>query len=694
MQVELAGIHIQGPDPVGPSAVPVQPGGVTALYGVNGAGKSRVLAGLDATVRTIRPARSYNCTGAIVFRVLPTDDETVDNTYARPLVDHARRELENLHRHLAGVRGSPRPMPAEWPALLRELVELTLLENVELTAPEEIAALAHATADDPAVAVRVRKDADDEVEPGDSRPLSFVPAVPGEAAAATSDVDPSHPAVDSTALANLQHHLGDRVPQIPVPVDPPGAATVRLDADDLGLLPPVVRLYEEDVLSPTLAVLYGEPTLREQLGRPHRPLIDIADTETFALTGDVANSAQRLQDEANAIYARLLEDPPPLRLHIRHPNEWARLPAVRWEAEVSARPPNPADLPPPGKALTGGRWLSIDELSTGQRRWASFAIRVACLLADPADGPHGAAAVLDEPEQALHRQAERYCAAGLRALAEELGLAVVVATHSPEVLDAPEAIPLHVTRDAAARSHVRAFSGWLTTDKTTLGLARSDLVLRYRTFLLVEGQHDEAALRTWAADELEDARTRILVLGGSDNLPPMAASQLLFDMTEAQVVVLLDGVDTDKFLEKWHTILADWQADPAARSHAGKRLADLIAQPGEIGQLAQFCRHALEHGHEHRIHPFGLAEPDIANYMSVQAFAPNRPEGWAQLKAQAQQTLGRNFNGAAFKEWLRDHRDIKINAVTVEKAARETDRPAEIDAVVEQCRSLAHRRSQ
>jgi hypothetical protein len=454
----------------------------------------------------------------------------------------------------------------------------------------------------------------------------------------------------------------------------------------------VVRLYDEDFLSPTLAVLYGEPTLREQLGRPHRPLIDIADTQTFSLAGDVAASAQRLQDEANAIYARVLEDPPPLRLHIRHPNEWARLPAVRWEAEVSAPPPDAADLPTPGDAPGGGRWLAVDELSTGQRRWASFAIRVACLLADPADGPHGAAAILDEPEQALHRQAERYCADGLRALAEELGLAIVVATHSPEVLDAPQAIPLHATRDHTARSHVRAFSGWLTTDETSLGLARSDLVLSYRAFLLVEGNHDEAALRVWAADELEEARARILVLGGSDNLPPMAAS-LLFDMTEAHVVVLLDGVDTEQFLSEWHGIVADWHADPDARSHAGKRLAELTAQPGEVGQLAQFCPHALDHGHEHRIHPFGLAEPDIANYIPVQTFAPERSEGWAELKGQARQTLGTDFNGTAFKKWLRTHRDIAINATTVEQAARQTERPAEIDELVERCRTLAHRRS-
>ena len=584
MRAEFIGIRTTGPDPVYSAVVPVRRGTVTALYGMNGAGKSRVLAGLDATVRSVRPTREDDSGGSLVFEFVPDDANDPDTTYAQPLAIRATRELKVLHQRLAAERGSERRAPDELESVLTDIVLLVLLvtpDHPDL--PVEVSEVAQLTAQARAAAIRMSDDANDQVDPGDSRPLSFVPAVPASAADALDRIDLEHEAVDAEAVTSLRQRLAKSAADVPVPLEPAVSHSVLLDADELGLLPPVVRLYDRDFTSPTLAVLYGVPTLREKVGSAHRALIDIADTDTFNLTVDVNESAARLQREANRVYRRLLQDAPPLRLRIRHPNDWARREAIHWEAEVSAAPPQ--SLPAPGDQQLPGRWLPIDLLSTGQQRWASFAIRVACLLADPADGPYGAMVILDEPEQALHRQAERYCAEGLRQLATELGLVVIVATHSPEVLDARDTLPLHITRDASAVTQVRAFPGWLTSDETTLGLARSDLVLRYRTFLLVEGAHDEAALRAWAGKDLEEARTEILTLGGANQLPPVVTSQLLFDMTDAHVVVMLDGVDGADFLESWENIADDWHGQE--RNRAREQL-DSFAQQGGLLRAARW----------------------------------------------------------------------------------------------------------
>lgn len=116
-------------------------------------------------------------------------------------------------------------------------------------------------------------------------------------------------------------------------------------------------------------------------------------------------------------------------------------------------------------------------------------------------------------------------------------------------------------------------------------------------------------------------------------------------------------------------------------------------QGGELGLLAEFCRQALERGNDHRIHPFGLALPDISNYFPVAAFAPERPESWEQLRDEARASLGRRFTGTAFKKWLRDHRDVRISVATIEQAATHVERPPEIDQLIELCRHTSHLRT-
>jgi len=110
------------------AVVPIQTGAVTALYGMNGAGKSRVLAGIDATVRSVRPPREKDSSGSLVFEFISDDGTKQDSTYARPLADRAAEELRRLHQLLGNERGIRRSTPEDLASVLRDLVLFVLLE--------------------------------------------------------------------------------------------------------------------------------------------------------------------------------------------------------------------------------------------------------------------------------------------------------------------------------------------------------------------------------------------------------------------------------------------------------------------------------------------------------------------------------------------------------------------------------------
>lgn len=120
---------------------------------------------------------------------------------------------------------------------------------------------------------------------------------------------------------------------------------------------------------------------------------------------------QELESEVNTIYATLLQDAPSLTLELSHSSRWLAEKPLQWIVRC------------------GYEAVALTSLSRAECRWARIAIRRALDF-------HSliAAAVIDEPEAALHRAAERHMSQGLEALTA-FGPQLIVATHSPEVLN-------------------------------------------------------------------------------------------------------------------------------------------------------------------------------------------------------------------------------------------------------------------
>ena len=175
----------------------------------------------------------------------------------------------------------------------------------------------------------------------------------------------------------------------------------------------------------------------------------------------------------------------------------------------------------------------------------------------------------------------------LESFANEPGRHVIVASHSPELINARSAHLLEVTRQDKSQDAAVAPLRHVDLDALNdLGLTPSDLLRRQKGFLLVEGEHDEVLLRTWVGAELAEMRVEILPLRGAQKLPTTIESRVLFDFSDAMVFVLLDNLDARQVRNAWReaTLIHEQEGHAAA---GGALRALLGSKTTEIQWLAQ-----------------------------------------------------------------------------------------------------------
>ncbi|MGX5716307.1 AAA family ATPase [Arthrobacter sp. MAHUQ-56] len=206
-----------------------------------------------------------------------------------------------------------------------------------------------------------------------------------------------------------------------------------MTSDDLPI--PVVKLF---TARNTPLVLEDEDDLSD---------LNIATAQAFsehfqkelgvAEDGLVLSDAMRdwatgINAAANDIYAALLQDAPALTLEVLQPGRWVTEGALQWYVDHGSE----------------YRQVKVpfSALSRAESRWARVAVRRALDVTGSAS-----ALIIDEPEAALHRVAEKHMARGLDRLTA-MGPQVVVATHSSEVLDTHSTRCVHVTKRAGQTS--------------------------------------------------------------------------------------------------------------------------------------------------------------------------------------------------------------------------------------------------
>ena len=390
--------------------------------------------------------------------------------------------------------------------------------------------------------------------------------------------------------------------------------------DDLTVLPVQVLGSDESPRDPdadTLGHILGaRPVTKGPDGGKTVPAAIVGNDSDGPVFGEVvAGALERVQRETAANLQDVLPGPPSLRFHMGSIEEWLHGIRPVWQ------------FLEPGT----GEWLPIAMLSSAQERWAKLAIGLAS-----APG-YGLPVVFfcDEPETGLHRLAERRLATGLQNLALRTGVSVLAATHSPLLLDANQVRPVLVRRDphgAVATSPVPlSVLNRLEAERSAgqLGLCVGDLLSLMRLAVVVEGLHDEMVFTWLLREPLDTALATILPLHGGRHAPSLADARLLFDGTDAQVLLVLDNLNHGQVHEIWTrttTLAATGDFEGA------KACLDELrhSKSSETLFLHQLGLRALEVGRMDRIHIHGLSLPDVICYLPPDTLL-TKAKPWSKL---------------------------------------------------------------
>ena len=273
----------------------------------------------------------------------------------------------------------------------------------------------------------------------------------------------------------------------------------------------------------------------------------------LVINSELLDLFKSISDVANDVLSYLLVNPPELVFHTWHPSELMHHGNFgHWLV---------ADI------ATGDRY-EISSLSQAERRWTLFALRFALNI-------NGVKLLLiDEPELGLHETAVRHLCKGLQRISEEKDINVVLASHSAQFIKDENIRKLHVSRggDGVIETHEWNSS---KVNERGLGLERSELLLLTKRFLVVEGVHDKEVLNTLIGDQLRELDTHIFSMSGTGNIVTFADSELLYDLTDAAIVVVVDNAKLKRSIVGWTKFNPSWPEKarhPIAKFMTGKEM--------------------------------------------------------------------------------------------------------------------------
>ena len=404
-----------------------------------------------------------------------------------------------------------------------------------------------------------------------------------------------------------------------------------------------------------------DETTRRHLIRPTdewEGLFEAIVDDMYDIRPQVAERITELNESVNTVLALLLEDPPVVSLTLEHPNRWLDgTSPFRWIASDR-------------DSLTE---VPITSLSDYQYRWTLFALGLATSTA----GDTEMILLVDEPERAAHPRAVDRLSTGLAEVADRLDATIFAATHSPRMLDDSDRRLVHVARDSRGRTCVSTLEPWLSTDTNALrevhGMSPSDLLQLTRRFLVVEGQHEIAALEVLIGDELAKQSVRMVAMRGTKNLLSLLDSQFLMHYSDAPFTILVDNVAAGKVRKVLDGLRSD-------RPNVGAVMKPLSDGSPEEQTIAELLSGAHRAGRLDRIEIFGLKERDIIRYLPASSFITDA-DSWREVDQRRDRSL-------LFKDGLRAL-GAQVSVAAVRRAAQSMDTiPAELGALLQACSQM------
>lgn len=646
--------------------------GLNVIYGKNGVGKTRLLVAVQRLLNGDGPAKSWrgvphSATRALygaggVHLVLRPGDEAVRADPAWDLLDSVvRHQLLTVEMLTAVepptdsvtahewtefaieriVAGATWPDPSEDEA--RELVE----DGCWMMSPSE-AGLEVFAASNPSRTLTERwlDAADDELPVSTDRLTSVLP---------TRGIEHSGWRAPD-AMPPVPSRLGLEEPSwLAIPVAHVGTVLRDEVLPPLGELVTTIGESERPVVEPT------RWALQWQVKRSSRAIGGESQAGTgpaAILTADgkastaLRAAAKRIEDQANRHLLSMFDGPPTLVLQVLPPEEWFNGEPIRWLAKLGRAPA-----------------ISINELGSAHRRYALFAIQRALSSSRAATL---SMALIDEPERALHRAAEGLLAEGLSLLADY----VIVATHSPLLLDMnANLMRASLREDGRLRVTSDLTQGGSPSTELAerLGVNLSDLAARLKLVVLVEGPHDKAVIERFCPEEVGRADVHVVCLGGTHELAHLSAARLLFDVTDANFLVVTDNTDL-AWVKKLSAGVRRRSTAKARHGFLGDQRRQ--ARTSEEKLILEFFSSAVDADRLDRIRtPFGFKAHDIARYLPAERFLHGARD-WDDVTrefkaANGVERLGQG-DGKKLKEWISKQPGAPYNLTGIRLVAKET----------------------
>ena len=364
----------------------------------------------------------------------------------------------------------------------------------------------------------------------------------------------------------------------------------------------------------------------------HHSLVYQGAAAGIEVSTEVRAAIAKVEEKCNWYLGEVLMSPPPLRFSVPEPDQLLRGGHPRWEFEA------------------GGAWVPITELSSAQIRWANLAISLA--VAKRYGRP--TMFLCDEPERGLHRLAEQRVSEGLASLVHSAETGIIAETHSPLIIGSAAANRVLTYRDTSGSTALRPWSLPVADPIDAelaildLGLVSGDLLQLMNLAVVVEGLHDEYVLNALLRRQLNDASAGIFSMRGAAHAKSLAEAKMLFQATNGPILVVVDGLSNQHLAPLWREIKA---ADRAGET------ADALSKIGQLSTLrveeaeflAELAKAAVESKTLRRIEVHGLSLPDIICYLPESSVLLRDDEPWDALLerwvAAAKNNNPRNIKG-------------------------------------------------
>jgi energy-coupling factor transporter ATP-binding protein EcfA2 len=274
--------------------------------------------------------------------------------------------------------------------------------------------------------------------------------------------------------------------------------------------------------------------------------------------------------------------------------------------------------------------------------------------------------LVDEPESGLNRTSEDFLAQGFANLAGK-HVHSLVASHSPSFLNVDKA-RINLIEMSNSGTTIKPLIMPDIRNLSSLGLRPGDLLQMHKVFWLVEGEHELRVFEELFRDELEKYKIKILPLRGVKSLASVADSSMLFEYTNAKILVTVDNLQNAKLNSAWTSAKEMMKNKQPVNKAVGDLRRNLDEKTAEVRNLLELMSSSIYSGNWDRLEFSSLTKKDLIEYFAPKAF--NLNSDWATLRSQHDSQKNRYPD---FKEFLRVNNGAHISTNALVEACKTLD---------------------